>query len=534
MVWTPPAGVTPTDRKPPSSPTYSDIPAVLDWLRLSYGGHTVLGLLITDRATGTTYRVDAEPTYGTAGTLSNYGLTSIPNNAQVGTIVRQSIRDVFPETYGAVGDRVTDDTAALLALIAANDRARVILTRPYRITSRLLVQNKSLSWIFLGAGELYSDPGSGISHALHFMQCSNFKVEGSLITGRTRNDLANQFVQTPDINGANSFNSMAGIFLEYCQRFQVVRGELTYWTDAVSVSHCSNFQIECMNVHELGEEGVAVRYSTNYALRKNAIHNHNGDAILVKGEGGIIEGNDVYDGVTTYGAPTVIGGGITCNTEDGATTPIRKLRIRGNQVRNVQYGIGMIGGQEFEISGNTVDTMLLGRAIDVNNSLSFNPNGIESGYGVISGNIITNVQHSHGIFLRSGAVQVRPCVISSNRISIASPTTTDAAIIASNATVTGNIITGVTGTPCNGIDAISCAVSGNRMEGQFNVPLLLTGCTTTGNDLALTSGDATAKIYGQSVFVANRITGTQPIQARADFDGVISNNRVDAGITDCP
>ncbi|MCD0162691.1 hypothetical protein IHN63_15485 [Deinococcus sp. 6YEL10] len=50
---------------------------MLDWLRISYGGHTVLGLLMTDRETGTTYRVDAEPAYGTAGTLSNYALTPV-------------------------------------------------------------------------------------------------------------------------------------------------------------------------------------------------------------------------------------------------------------------------------------------------------------------------------------------------------------------------------------------------------------------------------------------------------------------------
>lgn len=75
MPWTRPPGVTPVDRKPPSSPTREDIPAVLDWLRDFYGGHTVIGLLITDRATGTTYRVDAEPPYGTAGGLDSYRLT---------------------------------------------------------------------------------------------------------------------------------------------------------------------------------------------------------------------------------------------------------------------------------------------------------------------------------------------------------------------------------------------------------------------------------------------------------------------------
>ncbi|WP_189088563.1 polysaccharide deacetylase family protein [Deinococcus ruber] len=52
---------------------------MLDWLRDSYGGNTVIGLLITDRATGTTYRVDAESSYvafSQGGTPGTYTLTA--------------------------------------------------------------------------------------------------------------------------------------------------------------------------------------------------------------------------------------------------------------------------------------------------------------------------------------------------------------------------------------------------------------------------------------------------------------------------
>jgi hypothetical protein len=98
MVFTPPAGVTPIDRKPPSSPTYADIPAVLDWLRGYYGARTSIGLLITDRSTGSTYRVDTESAYSPfiqGGPYGTYSLTPIPTEARVGTLITaQGVRNL--------------------------------------------------------------------------------------------------------------------------------------------------------------------------------------------------------------------------------------------------------------------------------------------------------------------------------------------------------------------------------------------------------------------------------------------------------
>jgi hypothetical protein len=84
MAFVAPTGnfTAPVDRKSPSSPTYADIPAVLDWLRGFYGGHTVIGLLITDRAAESTYRVDSESTYHPfvqGGPYGAYTLTPIAN-----------------------------------------------------------------------------------------------------------------------------------------------------------------------------------------------------------------------------------------------------------------------------------------------------------------------------------------------------------------------------------------------------------------------------------------------------------------------
>jgi hypothetical protein len=56
---------------------YAAIPAQLDQIRIASTGNSVLGQLITDTSVGRTYRVDAQPAYGTAGTTSNYSLTPL-------------------------------------------------------------------------------------------------------------------------------------------------------------------------------------------------------------------------------------------------------------------------------------------------------------------------------------------------------------------------------------------------------------------------------------------------------------------------
>ena len=143
MPWTRPAGVTPIDRKPPSAPTRADIPAVLDWLRDFYGGHTVVGLLITDRATGTTYRVDAEPAYRTAGTLDNYTLTPFGDSGAAQAAAQaqadaQAAKDIADAAKTSAADAQTDATLALAHLAPILESGGYLVMPRLDGTARLL------------------------------------------------------------------------------------------------------------------------------------------------------------------------------------------------------------------------------------------------------------------------------------------------------------------------------------------------------------------------------------------------------------
>ena len=146
MPWTKPAGVTPIDRKPPSSPTYADTPAVLDWLREFYGGHTVIGLLITDRATGTTYRVDGEPSFGTPGTLDTYRLTPFGDAAAA-----QAAQQAQSDAKAALDAfRPITDSDGMLVLSRLDGTARLLYgPRIVATPSTYTLRGKTLKTLML-------------------------------------------------------------------------------------------------------------------------------------------------------------------------------------------------------------------------------------------------------------------------------------------------------------------------------------------------------------------------------------------------
>lgn len=402
--------------------------------------------------------------------------------------LRESL--LSPEDFGAVGDGVADDTAVVQACATAAGKRGFRLTqgKSYRVLSPIVCTGS-----VYGPGELYVNANN--TSGLSFSGVTGFEV---IAAGVRSSQTTGLFTGTA-----------AGISIDNCARFTVAANEVTYFTDGLSVSTCRAFSLVNNDLHEFGQEPIVVRSSSDWRIVGNDCYRHNGDGILIKGEGaqgGVIEGNAVRDGVDIYGYAT-IGGGITCNTENGSSVPLTGLKIVGNDVRSVVYGIGLIGAQDFDISGNRIASVLGTKGIYVDNTgLAFNPLLVPSGRGSIRANVVNGVADDEGIvYTANDTIVGPPCVIEGNHVNLGN--VIQNAIRANGCTVTGNVIKGGI---CN-LDANNCTVSGNM-------------CVDTAG-----SADSAVKLRGNTTFTGN-IVGTIAaphnayVQLRADFNGVVVGN----------
>jgi 2C-methyl-D-erythritol 2,4-cyclodiphosphate synthase len=127
-----------TSRSVVTAANLAAIPAKLDSIRPGRPQHSTIGIFATDLSTSRTYRVDAEPPYGTAGTSLNYTLTpfsqtgdatvaaalipqmnqALSDNAALGVQLTASLLNVSAAA-GAKADALLAAAAKSDALLAA-------------------------------------------------------------------------------------------------------------------------------------------------------------------------------------------------------------------------------------------------------------------------------------------------------------------------------------------------------------------------------------------------------------------------------
>lgn len=281
--------------------------------------------------------------------------------------------------YGAKGDGVTNDTAAINAAFAAlvpGSPGRVYFPPGQYTHRRIAVTGKS-NFEVVGPGELVAQADI-IETYLTFDNCTDFSVTG--LRSRHANPTARRTA-----TAARSFT------FTNCTRFTVSKVHAHHCEGVgVMLLHCSYANIEGNQVYDTWADGIGLYGDTHHVTVT-------GNVIRETGDDGIAQ-----VGVTAQGV----------QPHDNSIT--------GNTVnRSHARGIVVVGAYNTTVAGNTIDVTRAG-GLYVCSEPSRNTYGNSN--VVISGNVVKDANtyeptiEQAGIYVVGGTMSVDDITITNNRV----------------------------------------------------------------------------------------------------------------------
>jgi hypothetical protein len=420
--------------------------------------------------------VDAGGNASSAQSTFVANLANSSNQALGAALIGYSSRTVYArlqdepnvKDYGAKGDGVTDDTAAIQAAVTAQ-RDVYVPPGTYMISTAILIPSNT---------RLH---GAGFSSCLKatsgFTMLSMGWAGGSLPVM-----LGNSKIVA---SGANSHIEICDLFLDSSLTSNGVHNVHMRNTTYCNIHHC---------VFSGGADGTAFTLSTNYKVTNNFAYGQtnacydqweNSSAGLVAdnfgivtlGYGMLLTGDTSLNGVgtssnVTFVGNTIIGpnngnGGVGIWLQSGSnlTSNCYNCRVVGNYVYGFQVGIRATGGGAHVISDNNISTCTT--------------SGI-----VLSAEVVGNAAQN--------------CIVSNNQINACGGVSSSPLVLQSGATnniVGGNSIAGVTSPYAISLDSTT---SGN----VFNNNYLSTGTTGFLTDTGASNlcSNSAGSLYGQGIF----------------------------------
>ena len=243
---------------------------------------------------------------------------------------------VTPEMFGAVGNGVNDDTAAVQAALTSSNT--VVLRGKYAINIETHIAPKSGNVILFDGGELFALPASQVSTNQYFepiidiINVDNVTIKGQGCINGNRNNQPTE------------------------------AGKTNEWASGIRITNSNNIHISGIRLIDCHGDGIEIyRYNTNIFIDNILCNNNYRQGLTIGGVSGCVVTNSIFRN-TNGTAPEA---GITIEVE--ANYYAENVTIDNCAFFNNVYGI-QVASKTSAISGYTIKNVAISNCTALNNS----------------------------------------------------------------------------------------------------------------------------------------------------------------------
>lgn len=384
--------------------------------------------------------------------------------------------------FGAIGDWVTDDTAAFVLALAASDFVEIPASNTYIVSLVAVPSNKTIT----AYGAIVKATGTGNTGVYTIAAgSSNIKILGGSYRGPVYGGTP---VPNPSYPASNGCIRILGTYNNVCSDITIQDAEIAGWNDyGIFAENVLRGQFNNNHIHTIGRDGVR----TYGAVMTDVSHNHIHD--ITPGFSGVAPNLNAY-GVTFTRNPTNEGTPLVnhpptsyCTANNNLIEDIptwkaldthggQNIVFANNVIRNCRFGFGIDEGDTSTLENAPPVNITVANNIVTLGSANAGAAGINisstsaasRGTGVIvTGNTITGYGGSStgaiNVAYQDNLQIVNNTLINSAvcGINFASGTTTYGALL------DGNVITNLTGSVLAAIAVQSATVEGFIKGGVF-------------------------------------------------------------------